>query len=129
MAASQSTISHESTITLHSAATSLAAPSLSSDGADITALRRGRFAPRDSIVTIDATGTVSLTDAYICGYDANDAKWRALAKLNQGDTIALTATIGYAEKVFDVACFSRVAVMGTFTGTLTVRLKPVENLD
>jgi len=119
---------HGKKVTLHTAATSLPSPSLSTDGQAITTW--GNHRPDVASIAIDSDGVGTLGNAYLCGYDAQDAAWRAICQVHRGATITLSATLGHEERVLDIGAFDSLAVKGTLTGgiAVTISIKPIERL-
>ena len=113
-------------VTLHDGVTSLAAPVDGDSGGGITGWKEHGVAPRDAAVIITATGSVTLSSAVLYGYDTTDG-WRNIGTLNDGDDISLTSAVGWERPLFDVGKFERLAVSGTFTGTITVKVVPAES--
>lgn len=113
------------------ASQSHAAPADATDGVSLETWKRGGYAPDAVAVALDGSTTIAISEgAYLAGYDATDEKWRKVVDLNDGEAIALTATVGYEERVIDVGAFDRLAVVTTGdTGTTTVTLTPIETLE
>lgn len=118
-------------VTVASAAASLPVPS----GAPLQAVldafeawESGTYTPKFATVSIDAAGAGSISaGATLYGWDATDGIQRAIATLNGGAAIALTATVGYEERLNDVAFFDALTVSGTVVGTtVTVKFTPIE---
>lgn len=121
---------HGNKVTIESAQATLPAPSLATHGVDITGWRQGGFAPRYVALALDADGAGTVATPYVYGYDATDTAWRIAGKLNDGNTISLTATAGFEAVLEDVAVFDRIAVGGTVAGgiAVTATAKPIEEL-
>lgn len=118
-------------VTLHAAAASLPALTLATEGEDISSWRQGPQAPRVVEIAIDANGGAgTLADGYLCGYHTGKTMWRKLAKIQNGETITLTATCGWADTFVDVAGYDRLALEGTVGGgnAVDVYARPVEVL-
>jgi len=114
----------DNAVTLHTAASSLAAPSGGGDGADLTAIQRGPASSQFYLVTIDGSTTLNLTVAWLDVYDGS--AWRRAVNLNGGAQIDLTATLGYQE-IVEVADPERAAVEGTLSaGNVTIVITPLE---
>lgn len=117
---------HSKKVVLHAAVAALAAPSGVS--ANISSWRQGPQAPSRMELSIDSDGTGSLQDAYLCAYDAKSVKWRAIVLLHGGTDIPLTAGLGWAEIMVDVAVNDGLAVFATVVGgiSVTIAATPVE---
>jgi len=118
---------HGKKVVIEAAATTLPAPTLATDGGDLTTWGSG---PRTdtAALTIDSDGTGTITGGYIAGYDAQDAKWRNIAPLDGGLTVSLTAGIGFERRLRDVGALDAIQVVGAVTGgiTLAIAIKPIE---
>jgi hypothetical protein len=124
---------HDKEVYLHTAAATLAAPSLAADGGVTSGWKQGGFAPRGVAVAIDAVGgNVKLTDAILCAYDDDPRTvpvpmWRQVARLNNGDDIDITTTLGWEEIFLDIGVNASLAVFATLSANaVNVRAKPVE---
>ena len=106
-------------ITIAGAVATLPAPSAVTDGAAVTSWRQGGYSDRITEIAITAEVAVTLTDAWLCGW--NGTTWLHIAQLNGGNAIDLAGTLGWAEKFTDVGTFTRLAVESTKTaGEVTV---------
>ena len=117
--------------TLHSAATSLSAPSGVTSGAApssdyLTKYPVGGTAPRYWILKIDGSTSLTLSSAKLCRYDTAMTTWRVVADINDGRDITLTSTLGYEFLYEHIGGGGRYAVQGTLsTGNVTIKLVPV----
>jgi hypothetical protein len=103
------------------------APSADTDGGDITDWRDGKHCPRLVKLTLFSAASADLSDAWLDGWDGT--RWYQLAKLQDGETISLSNTLGWSETFADVGTFERLAVHGTLSAsTLTATATPVEEL-
>ncbi len=120
-------------VTFASAATTLPAPSAAPSQGQLDAFEAwegGKYTPQFATASIDSDGTGTITVATLYGWDVADSAWRAIAQLNGGNAVSLTADIGFEERLNDVAIFGALAVAGPVTGgiNVTVKFTPVSNL-
>jgi hypothetical protein len=114
-------------------AASLPVPSAAPSSAQLDAFddwEGGRYTPQFATASVDSDGAGTITLATLYGWDVADSAWRAIAQLNRGNTISMTADIGFEERLNDVGIFGALAIAGTVTGgiTVTVKFTPVSNL-
>jgi hypothetical protein len=98
------------------AAQSHAAPSTDEHGVSLATWKRGGYSPDACVVRLGPSvgGAVAIdAGAYVAGYLASTDEWYRIADLNAGEAIALTETMGYAQRLIDVGGFDRLAVIDT----------------
>jgi hypothetical protein len=121
-----------SKILASAAAQSHAAPTSATDGIDLSSWKQGGnglYAFDAAALLLDeASGAIAIAaGAYIAGYIATLAAWFRIADLNGGAAIALTADVGFGQRVIDLGGFDRAAVVDAGdAGTHKYKLAPVE---
>lgn len=120
---------HGLAVTVENAQSALPVPATGSDGADITTIRSSGFATRDGEILIDGSTGITLSGVVkLYGYVTSRARWYLVATLNDAADIALTAAVGYGQRVFDVGTYDRLALAATVSaGTVTVAYVPIED--
>lgn len=109
-----------------------AAPSSGTDGLSTDSWKSGAFSPDAAMVYLGSasTGIAIAAGAYVAGYVAKLDEWFKIADLNAGAAIALTANVGYGQRVIDVGGFDRLAVVdGGDTGTHKYGFIPIEVIE
>ncbi len=104
-------------VTLHSAATTLPAPTTSSDGGDLVTWREEHY-PLAALQIEKASGAgdVTIASPELVAYDATSGLWISLGSLNGGSTITVKSAKGFAQQLGPVGVYGRLAVVGTVSG-------------
>ena len=86
------------------------------------AVRSGSKSESLGVLQLIADGAVTLTTAQVYGYigDASSGDWHLIGNLFAGADIAMTATIGFAEKLLDVGIFDFLAISDAGAGGANV---------
>lgn len=119
-------------VVIASAVATLPAPSAPPSQAQLDAFAAwgANFTPRLATISIDADGATTITSAVIAAYDIPDAQWRAIAAVNGGLLVSLTADIGYEELLTEVGIFGPLTVYGAVSGgNVTVKATPLASTE
>ena len=120
-------------VTFASGVATLPPPSGVPSDAQLTAFKAwksGARGPQVATCSIDGVGVGTVASALVLGWDVTDSIWRELLLLNAGNTINLTATVGFEERLIDVGIFGALAVAGTVAGTtVTVKFTPLSSSE
>jgi hypothetical protein len=119
------------TVTVESAQTTLPAPTIAGDGADITAWGTlPTFAPhRPRYTDIYITAAAAVTLSSVALWEYLDSKWLFVGYLNGGAAIVIAdAAQGWKADLVEGIRGSRLAVSATMSGAVatTVKATPIE---
>lgn len=108
-------------------ATALPAPSGATDGVDVTSWNVNGAGYPKAYVALTADGAATVTSPVLYGLEPVTGLWCQIGQLNEGASISLTATLGYAE-TFDLpTVFTRLAVGGTVSaGNVGYTMVPIK---
>ena len=108
-------------------AAALAAPSLSTDGLDISRFVKIADAGWPlALLAITGDGSGSLSaGAALWGFNATVGLWGFIASLNNGSAITLSTTQAYYQELDTISAFSRIAVVGTVNGGINVAYQAI----
>jgi hypothetical protein len=99
------------------AAATLPTPSGSGSGLSLSTWLMGGTGYGMAEVVLTAAGSSTVTSATLYGFEPVTNEWVTTAALNNGNSISLTATLGYDQAIEMPQAFTRLDIGGTVSGS------------